>query len=168
MEKKKVYAVIGAIVIVMANLLAVILLYPPVLTVEGSGVTQNKTYNLADLESTQYDQVTNGYFKYKNDEEISKVEKYSGLSVWSLLAPIIKGDPNTLTVTITASTGYSQRLSLSVIQAAGIKIILAYGGDSFDAAQDGTIKLIVDQSVLGPNAVNSHLWIRDVVSITVA
>lgn len=176
MEKKALIGIGGAVVaaviiIVVVVAVMVMPLMAPVLKVSGAGVTAEKNLSLMDLQSATYTQVTNQEYDKVTKGGAQPAEKYTGVSVESLLdnGAFLVADTTGMSVSFVASDGYSRSIDLADLEGTGAKVILAWGGDSFDAESDGKLKLVVDLGAIpGTDEVNSHMWVRDIVEITIA
>ena len=164
MEKKNIYILVIVLALVGAGsglgiYYGLILSKPSeeqeILTIYGSGVTGNHSMTMTELQSTKYIQVTNQEFITKNFEGVIVSNGYySGVSLRSILEEENLLEPDAKYYTGIGGDGYNPGAMWGMLNISDVMnndynlCIIAYGGTDFDPLEDGTLKLMINQSIV--------------------
>jgi hypothetical protein len=176
MEKGKIIGivVIIALVVIVGAIVGVLLLADPcaneetVLTISGDGVSQETELSLCHLKQNKYDHVTNREYDWRNRADSTGTDKFTGVVLWDVLKGLINDEATNLEIELIASDGFSRTLNLSIVQTGAEDVILAYGGEDFDAEEDGNLRFVADLSLFEEGEANTRYWVSKIVEINIS
>jgi hypothetical protein len=121
-----------------------------VLTIKGSGTTNDLTLTMSELKSSKYRQFENQFYARSVDRNAT----YSGVSIRDILEKnsLLTGDA--INYTFIATDGYNSAvhagyfLNITTLMNAGYaECIFAYGGSDFDPQSDGLVRSVINMTV---------------------
>jgi hypothetical protein len=121
-----------------------------VLTIKGSGTTNDFTLTMSQLKSSKYRQFENQFYARSVDRNAT----YSGVSIRDIFEKesLLTGDA--INYTFIATDGYNSAvhagyfLNITKLMNAGYaECIFAYGGSDFDPQSDGLVRSVINMTV---------------------
>jgi hypothetical protein len=129
-----------------------------VLTIKGSGTTNDFTLTMSELQSSKYQQFVNQFYARSSDRNAT----YSGVSIRDILEKesLLTGDA--INYTFIAADGYNSAIHAGyflnitkLMNADYAACIFAYGGTDFDPLDDGPIRSIINMTIYPEVSVGS-------------
>lgn len=144
---------------------------PNTIRIRGSGIEEERIFNIDELKSDKYTQVIDKTFYFENRVGSTYERVYSGVSLWSILdvEDILVDDASSLTFILWGRDSYRspKALNLSIAKKNPELIILAYAEGGQPLFGDGPLRSVLNQSVMPEGEVCSQYSVQQLVSVEI-
>ncbi len=145
---------------------------PNKITIEGNGVSRTLIISVSELTSGKYDLVEDKTFHIMNRYETEYDVIYSGITLWSIIEEenLIIQSSSILEFRFYARDGYSSPkfLNLSIAEVNPDLVIIAYDQNGIPLSEgEGSLRSVMDQSVMPPNEYSSQYSVQKLYQIII-